>query len=82
MDLGLPDDDPRRREVREWLAAHPAASGRQLAEAGYVVPHWPEPWGLSADPIFQLTIDEELKRARVRRPASRRWPDRPGRPPA
>jgi alkylation response protein AidB-like acyl-CoA dehydrogenase len=70
VDLGLPDDDPRRREVREWLAAHPAASGRQLAEAGYVVPHWPEPWGLSADPIFQLTIDEELKRARVRRPAN------------
>jgi alkylation response protein AidB-like acyl-CoA dehydrogenase len=69
VDLGLPgDDDPRRREVRRWLAEHPAPSGRQLAEAGYVVPHWPPPFGLGADPMTQLVIDEELRRAGVRRP--------------
>jgi alkylation response protein AidB-like acyl-CoA dehydrogenase len=41
-----------------------------LAEAGYVAPHWPEPWGLGADPIHQLVIDDELRRAKVRRPAN------------
>ena len=38
---------------------------RQLAEAGYVAPHWPKPWGLDADPIHQLIIDDELARAGV-----------------
>jgi alkylation response protein AidB-like acyl-CoA dehydrogenase len=69
MDLGLPGtDDPRRAEVREWLAAHPHPSGRQLAEAGYVVPHWAPPFGLAADPLTQLMIDEELRAAKVHRP--------------
>jgi 3-oxochol-4-en-24-oyl-CoA dehydrogenase len=39
-----------------------------LAEAGYVVPHWAPPFGLDADPLTQLMIDEELRRAGVRRP--------------
>jgi len=69
VDLGLPgDDDPTRQSLREWLDAHPAPTGRLLAEAGYVVPHWPRPFGLDADPITQLVIDEELLRAGVRRP--------------
>jgi alkylation response protein AidB-like acyl-CoA dehydrogenase len=69
VDLGLPgDDDPRRSQVREWLAQNPHPSGRDLAEAGYVVPHWAPPYGLDADPLAQLVIDEELKRANVRRP--------------
>ena len=62
------DDDPRRVEVRAWLAAHPSPDGRQLAEAGYVAPHWPAPWGLDADPIHQVIIDQELAAAGVRRP--------------
>ena len=58
MDFDLPgDDDPRRQKVRDWLAAHPNPSGRELAEGGYVAPHWPKPWGLDADPIEQLLID-------------------------
>ena len=69
MDFDLPaEDDPRRVAVRTWLAEHPSPTGRQLAEAGYVVPHWPAPWGLDADPIHQLVIDDELARAGVRRP--------------
>ncbi|MCU4187472.1 acyl-CoA dehydrogenase family protein [Acidiferrimicrobium sp. IK] len=69
MDFELPgDDDPRRRSVRAWLREHPDPSGRDLAEAGYVAPHWPRPWGLDADPIHQLVIDAELKRAGARRP--------------
>jgi alkylation response protein AidB-like acyl-CoA dehydrogenase len=69
VELGLPgEDDPRRIRVKEWLAAHPNPSGRALAEAGYVVPHWAPPFGLDADPLTQLMIDEELRAARVHRP--------------
>jgi 3-oxochol-4-en-24-oyl-CoA dehydrogenase len=63
-------DDPRRLAVRAWLAEHPRPTGRQLAEAGWVVPHWPRPYGLDADPVHQLVIDEELQRAGVARPAN------------
>jgi alkylation response protein AidB-like acyl-CoA dehydrogenase len=71
MDFELPpDDDPRRVEVRAWLAEHPDPTGRDLAEAGYVAPHWPRPWGLDADPIHQIVIDDELRAAGVRRPAN------------
>ncbi|MEQ1787987.1 MAG: acyl-CoA dehydrogenase family protein, partial [Acidimicrobiales bacterium] len=71
MDFELPPaDDPRRLEVRAWLAEHPEPSGRALAEAGYVAPHWPRPWGLDADPIHQILIDEELAAAGVRRPSN------------
>ncbi|MEI2639948.1 MAG: acyl-CoA dehydrogenase family protein [Microthrixaceae bacterium] len=65
-----PNDDPRRLEVRSWLAENPEPSGVKLAEAGYVAPHWPRPYGLSADPILQLIIDEELRAAGVRRPSN------------
>ncbi len=69
MDFQLPaDDDPRRLAVRAWLASHPNPTGRELAEAGYVAPHWPAPWGLDADPIHQLVIDDELARAGVQLP--------------
>ncbi len=71
MDFQVPgQDDPRRAAVREWLAAHPDPSGRQLAEAGYVAPHWPAPYGLGADPVHQIIIDDELSKAGVRRPSN------------
>jgi len=69
MDFDLPpDDDPRRAAVRRWIAEHPDPTGKQLAEAGYVVPHWPRPWGLEADGLHQIVIDEELAAAGVKRP--------------
>jgi alkylation response protein AidB-like acyl-CoA dehydrogenase len=69
MDFQLPaEDDPRRIAVREWLSMHPNPTGRELAEAGYVAPHWPAPWGLGADPIHQLIIDDEVARAHVQLP--------------
>jgi alkylation response protein AidB-like acyl-CoA dehydrogenase len=69
MDFELPgDDDPRRQTVRTWLAEHPNPTGKDLADGGYVVPHWPKPYGLDADPMTQLIIDDELKKAGVQRP--------------
>src|SRR4051794_24735195 len=69
MDFELPpDDDLRRTAFRTWLDEHPHPAGADLAAAGYIAPHWPEPWGLGADPVHQLIIDEELRRAGLRRP--------------
>ncbi len=69
MDIDLPaEDDPRRLEVRAWLESHPDPTPAQLVEAGFVVPHWPRPWGLDAEPELQLIIDDELKRAGVSKP--------------
>lgn len=71
MDFQVPgEDDPRRLAVREWLAQHPNPTGRQLAEAGFVAPHWPAPYGLGADPVHQIVIDDELNEAGVRRPSN------------
>ena len=71
MDFELPpEDDPRRVAARSWLRDHPSPSGRALAEAGFVAPHFPAPWGLDADPIHQLIVDDELRRARVSRPSN------------
>ena len=69
-DLLPGDNDPRRVPVREWLAAHPDPSAREMAESGYVAPHWPAPWGLDADPVEQLLIDDEFARAGVKRPSN------------
>ncbi len=69
MDFDFPaEDDPRRIEVRDWIEAHPEPAARELAEAGYVAPHWPRPYGLEATPIHQLIIDDELRRAGIGRP--------------
>ena len=54
-----------------WLAEQPDADRpRSCSSAAYIVPHWPAPWGLEADPMHQIIIDEELRRAGVRRPSN------------
>ncbi|NNC81924.1 MAG: acyl-CoA dehydrogenase [Acidimicrobiales bacterium] len=63
-----PEDDPRRLAVREWVAANPHPTDADVAAAGYVVPHWPAPWGLGADPLHQLIISEELGAADIQMP--------------
>jgi 3-oxochol-4-en-24-oyl-CoA dehydrogenase len=61
-----------RADVRgeaERLAALPAAELRPaLVENGYLTPHWPAPYGLGADAVTQIVIDDELARAGVARP--------------
>jgi 3-oxochol-4-en-24-oyl-CoA dehydrogenase len=71
VDLGGRDEGVRddvRRRVGE-IAALPTEEQRPaVVEAGYLTPHWPEPYGLGADALTQLVIDEELAAARVERP--------------
>ncbi|MDQ0380139.1 acyl-CoA dehydrogenase [Amycolatopsis thermophila] len=61
--------DPDVRATVEEIAALPAAEQRaRLATSGYLMPHWPAPYGLDATPAQQLVIDAELARAGVTRP--------------
>jgi alkylation response protein AidB-like acyl-CoA dehydrogenase len=64
--------DARRVEVRTFAdavaALDRAEQRRRVVDAGYFVPHWPPPWGRNAGAVEQLVIDEEFRRARVRRP--------------
>lgn len=64
----LGEGHPQRLAVRQWLAAHPAPTGDELARAGYVAPHWPPPWGHGVSVPGQLAIDQELRRAGVTLP--------------
>jgi alkylation response protein AidB-like acyl-CoA dehydrogenase len=65
-------DEPYRDEARasaERVAGLPEPERREaLAASGLLAPHWPAPYGLGADPVQQLVIDEELQRAGVQRP--------------
>jgi len=66
--LTLRNDRPGRQGDYENFEA-----GQQrtlIAEAGLIAPHWPTPWGLDADPLQQLIIDEEFdKRPALVRPS-------------
>ncbi len=69
MSLDLPgEDDPRRQELRAWFDAHPEPTPTELRDRGLIVPHWPQPWGLDAEPEHQLIIEEEMKRAGAKKP--------------
>ncbi len=71
MDFDVDDfEHPMRDTVRAWIEANPNPTGRQLAEAGYVAPHWPAPYGLGSDPLEQMVIDQELQAAGIRRPSN------------
>jgi alkylation response protein AidB-like acyl-CoA dehydrogenase len=74
MSSVAPVADTPRDALRAFVAEHapdgryPADFGRRLAAAGYVVPHWPRPWGLDATPVEQLEIDEAMRELQVPRP--------------
>ena len=71
VELG-PEAEPARTAVAEFLATLEGldAAHRRIAiaDAGYLVPHWPAPYGRAAGPVEQLVIDEEFARAGVLRP--------------
>jgi alkylation response protein AidB-like acyl-CoA dehydrogenase len=69
----LPDEaDVHRVEVRSFLddlrTQDRAEWNTRIADAGYLVPYWPVPWGRDAGAVEQIVIDQEFTAARVRRP--------------
>ena len=67
-----PEAEPMRDEVRGVRRAGARASTRRrsasaLIETGYVMPHWPKPWGRDAGAVEQLVIEQEFARGRRRR---------------
>src|SRR6478735_5719380 len=71
LDLGG-RDEPVREQVRatvQRIAALPVAERRAaFVETGYLTPHWPAPYGLGADAVLQIVIDQELAAADLTRP--------------
>lgn len=71
VDLGG-RDEPIRADVRatvEAIAARPEEERRAaLVETGFLTPHWPAPYGIGADAVQQIVIDQELAAASVTRP--------------
>ncbi len=68
-----PEAEAVRDEVKAFAASIadlPADAQRtKLIETGYVMPHWPVPWGRAAGAVEQLVIEEEFGTAGVKRPA-------------
>jgi alkylation response protein AidB-like acyl-CoA dehydrogenase len=70
LELDLGDTAALRTEVRDFLAGLPtddAARKVAIADGGFLVPHWPTPWGRNASAVEQLVIDEEFVAAGIRR---------------
>ena len=67
-----PEAEQFRGEVREFaqsIAGLPAEQQRdRLIETGYVMPHWPKPYGRAAGAVEQLVIEQEFGEAGVTRP--------------
>ena len=57
-----------RADAAEITALDTQAQRDRLIETGYVMPHWPEPWGRAADAVEQLVIEEEFRAAGIKRP--------------
>lgn len=57
-----------RADAAEIAALAKTAQLDKLIETGYVMPHWPKPWGRAADAVAQLVIEEEFAKAGIKRP--------------
>ncbi|HTY26812.1 MAG TPA: acyl-CoA dehydrogenase [Mycobacterium sp.] len=67
-----PDTEKLRAEIRDEVAALKAmereARKVAIAEAGWVLPYLPKPWGRAAGPVEQVIIAQEFSSGRVKRP--------------
>jgi alkylation response protein AidB-like acyl-CoA dehydrogenase len=67
-----PETERLRAEIRAEVAALKAIPREEreaaIAEAGWVQPHLPKPWGRAATPIEQIIIAQEFTTGQVRRP--------------
>lgn len=72
--LDLPPEAERLRTEIRADATEIVAAGDSTAQldrliaTGYVMPHWPRPWGRAATAVEQLVIDQEFRAAGVERP--------------
>ena len=68
-----PEAESIRDEVRafaESISDLPEDQQRaRLIETGYVMPHWPTPYGRAAGAVEQLVVEQEFERAGVQRPS-------------
>lgn len=57
-----------RAEARRIAALEEKAQLDELIATGYVMPHWPTPWGRAAGAVEQLLVEEEFAAGGVKRP--------------
>ena len=71
VDLDGRDTEVRFR-VREEVERIAALGGDErrtaLADSGMLAPHWPAPYGMGADAVTQVVVDQELAAAGLERP--------------
>ena len=73
LDIDLdPDTEKLRDQIRAEVAGLKAMPRDKrttaIAEAGWVLPYLPAPWGRAASPVEQIIIAQEFGSGRVRRP--------------
>ena len=73
VDIDLdPDTEKLRAEIRAEVAALKAMPREPrrvaIAEAGWVLPYLPRPWGRAASPVEQIIVAQEFTTGRVKRP--------------
>jgi 3-oxochol-4-en-24-oyl-CoA dehydrogenase len=70
-----PEAEPVRDAIRPDVDRLRRLTGdarkQALIETGYVMPHWPRPWGRDASAIEQLVIEQEFAKAGIKRPGYR-----------
>jgi alkylation response protein AidB-like acyl-CoA dehydrogenase len=68
-----PEAEPIRDEVRAFAERikdlDKDAQRDAMIESGYVMPHWPRPWGRDAGAVEQLVVEQEFAAAGISRPA-------------
>ena len=71
LDLPAGSDEMRaeiRAEAQRIAALDEKAQLDELIATGYLMPHWPKPWGRAAGAVEQLLCEEEFAAADVTKP--------------
>ncbi|MDX6284572.1 MAG: 3-oxochol-4-en-24-oyl-CoA dehydrogenase [Frankiales bacterium] len=68
VDVAAEERAAVRAALESVTGLEPDAQRKQLAATGFLVPHWPKPWGRDANAEEQLVIAEEFANAGVKQP--------------
>lgn len=67
-----PEAESIRDEVRAFVNSigglDQPAQRQKMIDEGYVMPHWPKPWGRDAGAVEQLVVEQEFADAKIKRP--------------